>query len=112
MLYEVSPSSDRRRSNRYRKCSIHKDVETGESLLSTREIKPISKTNRDQVHKVKTNETTRLDLIAYQYYNNALLWWVVAEANDITDPFEEIPAGTYLRIPSVETLYANGGILA
>ena len=111
MLYDITRSKDVRRSNRYRKCLILKDLETGDTLLSTRCIPTITETPQDTVHTVKYNEVCRLDLLAYNYYNNALLWWVIAEANNIVDPFIEIKEGTQLRIPSIEGLYAEGGVL-
>lgn len=111
-FYDIQKSSDVRRSNRYRKCQILTDLETGDRLLSSRQLVPIPSTSLDKVHKIKVNEKTRLDLLAHIYYNNALLWWVIAEANDITDPFIEIDVGTYLRIPSMDSLYVNGGVLS
>jgi len=111
-FYDIKVSTDKRRSNRYRKCQILTDLETGEQLLSSRKLVPIPKSSLDNVHKVRVNEKTRLDAIAHKYYNNALLWWVIAEANDITDPFIEIEVGTYLRIPNMNNLYTNGGVLS
>lgn len=99
------------RFDRYRTCDILKDIDTGASLLSTREINAIPESNTDKFHVVKSHEVTRLDLIAHTYYNNALMWWVIAQANDIYDPISEIPIGTTLRIPSLEVLYGNRGIL-
>lgn len=41
----------------------------------------------------------RLDTLAHRYYNDAELWWVIAMANRIADPFALVP-GTRLRVPS------------
>lgn len=101
---------DRRRSNRYRQCHVYADEETKEYVLSTRSIDEIPKGPNDTYHTVTSYEVYRLDLIAYKYYQNALLWWVIAQANNIRDPFNDVTAGMVLRIPSLTTLY--GGILA
>lgn len=111
-FYESSRVTDRRRSNRYRLCELLTDTDTGEAILSTREIKEIPRANTDVIHTVQYNEVNRLDLLAHKYYNNALLWWVIAQANNIRNPFADIPTGTRLRIPTIENLYRDGGVLA
>ena len=43
----------------------------------------------------------RLDLLAYQYYNDANLWWVISMANNNVTRGSMFPApGTQLRIPT------------
>lgn len=51
----------------------------------------------------------RIDLIAYEYLGNSELWWVIAECNrsSIIDP-TNIPSGTKIAIPDIETLYQRG----
>ena len=110
-FYESSKNMSRSRSDRYRNCDILKDVDTGENLLSTREPLDIPVRPDDTYHRVQSHEVCRLDLLAHQYYKNPLLWWVIASANDLYDPFESIESGTILRIPSIESLYGNNGIL-
>ena len=53
----------------------------------------------------------RIDLVAYECYGNCSLWWVIAEYNEIKDPFF-LPLGTKLIIPSRESLYGYRGILS
>lgn len=57
----------------------------------------------DQYHVVKDNE--RLDLIAYNYYGDSLLWWVIADVNEIYNPLEITP-GDSLLIPEFEKVKA------
>lgn len=97
--------------DRYRNCLILTDIDSGETFLSTREIVDIPVNANDKYHTVESHETTRLDLIAAKYYRNPLMWWIIAQANNIYDPFEEIEAGTLLRIPALESLYGNNGLL-
>ena len=41
----------------------------------------------------------RLDSIAYQFYENSSLWWVIASANNIHDAPFALREGTELRVP-------------
>lgn len=51
---------------------------------------------------LRTDETDRLDLLAYDYYNDTRLWWIIATANPgIGRGTFSIPAGTFLRIPDL-----------
>ena len=64
-------------------------------------------------HVVREGET--LHNIAYQYYKNIKLWWVIAEANHIDNPFDAMTAGLVLKVPNdnkisdIMTEMANGG---
>lgn len=109
--YESQKIRSRDYTDRYRNCLLLKDKENFEVLLSTRKHLNIPESNLDTWHRVMVNETGRLDLIAYKYYNNALFWWVLAEANNIYDPLREILPGTLIRIPSIEALYGTNGAL-
>ena len=110
-FYVTSTRKTTNRYDRYKDCLILKEKETGISYLATREVKEIPLKSSDTYHIVKSHEASRLDLIAYNYYKNPLLWWVIAQANNIYNPIEGVPVGTTLRIPSLETLYGNHGIL-
>ena len=44
-------------------------------------------------------EGERLDVIAGKYYGDAGYWWVIAAASGIGWPLQ-VPAGTFLKIPS------------
>lgn len=48
---------------------------------------------------VATETGDRLDTLAYQYYNNASYWWVIAAANNIHNAPFGLKDGTILRIP-------------
>lgn len=109
--YEEIVRYNTSREDRYRNCKILKDIESDQNLLSTRDLPIIKVSNSDRYHEVKSFEEGRLDILAQRYYNNALLWWVIAEANDIFDPITEVIAGKDLRIPSIDSLYGYKGIL-
>lgn len=64
----------------------------------------------DQYFSVTLKYKDRLDLIAHKFYQESKLWWVIAKANNITDPLE-VPENTILRIPANATLYGQGGLI-
>jgi hypothetical protein len=41
----------------------------------------------------------RLDTLAFQYYQDPTLWWIIASANNIHDAPLGFEEGTILRIP-------------
>ena len=50
---------------------------------------------------VITSSEDRLDLLAYRYYNDATLWWLIAMANNNSTKGLMYPEpGTQLRIPT------------
>jgi len=54
---------------------------------------------RDDDLYVATEIGDRLDTLAYQFYNDSNLWWIIASANNIHDAKFSFPDGTILRIP-------------
>lgn len=110
-FYEETKQKGRDSSDRYRNCKILKDLDTKEVLISTREIDDIPLNALDIYHTVTIEEDCRLDLLADRYYNNPLMWWILAQANNIYDPLSKPKSGEIIRIPNLSTLYSNGGIL-
>lgn len=45
------------------------------------------------------------DNIAYKFYGDAKLWWMIAELNEVINPFEELEEGQNLKILKPEYLY-------
>lgn len=54
---------------------------------------------RDDDIYVATETGDRLDTLAYQYYRDSSLWWIIAAANNIHDAPLGLKDGTILRIP-------------
>jgi hypothetical protein len=48
---------------------------------------------------VATETGDRLDTLAYQYYSDSTLWWIIASANNIHNAPIGLKEGTILRIP-------------
>jgi hypothetical protein len=58
---------------------------------------PLSETD----YYIITNIGDRLDSLAYSYYNDVNLWWVISAANNNVTKGSMFPApGTQLRIPT------------
>lgn len=63
----------------------------------------IPESTDDIYHTVNSSQENRLDILALKYYNNASFWWIIAQANDIIDPFS-VKLGTVLRIPKLSVV--------
>ena len=64
----------------------------------------IETTVSDQMHTVTDADIGRIDLIAYKYYNDALLWWVIADVNSIVFPETDMTVGQKLAIPNLSAI--------
>lgn len=111
--YELIPTELPRmygKSSRY--CNTKRIYDTKFNMYYHRfgDLFDIPETDDDVFHKVTIKDENRLDIIANNYYNEALYWWIIACANNIMDCFN-VPEGTVLRIPPLTTLYNVGGIL-
>ncbi len=79
---------------------LYLDNKTG-SYWGTRQPLRLREHSTDLFYQVTDATNKRLDLIAYQYYGDVRLWWIIAEFNNIGNPLE-IKSGTILRIPTYE----------
>lgn len=64
----------------------------------------------DQYHTISSLDVGRLDLVSYKYYQTPELSWVLAEANEIFFPPEDMQEGDVLRIPDKTGLILLGFI--
>lgn len=69
----------------------------GKRYFGSRIYPPIPFNNDDAY--VITNETDYLDNLAFKYYKNPSLWWILAQANGIGKGKMSVEAGTQLRVP-------------
>lgn len=56
-------------------------------------------------HTVVRNDT--LDSLSLYYYGNPLQFWIIADFNNIQDPYEELKEGTLLKIPTYNSIEFN-----
>ena len=54
----------------------------------------------DSDYYVITTVEDRLDLLAFDFYQDASLWWVIASANALPGDSMYPPVGVQLRIPT------------
>lgn len=47
----------------------------------------------------------RIDLLAYKFYGNPDLWWVIAIANDMEMPATGLNEGETIRIPTAQRVF-------
>lgn len=75
----------------------------GGDFLGTRPRVFIPESKNDEYHRVTQGDVNRIDLIAYRYYRDCNLWWIIAEANNVLNPLK-LEVGSVLRIPAIETI--------
>ncbi|HHV62128.1 MAG TPA: LysM peptidoglycan-binding domain-containing protein [Firmicutes bacterium] len=92
MIYEDS---------RYAKMEVALDAE-GRPYIVGRRRMPKTDWPDNRAHTVKDGDT--LWMLAWQYLGDAEYWWVIADFNNIKDPWEPLEAGRILIIPSERTL--------
>lgn len=103
-------SSTKMTVSRYQKLDIIIDDE-GDEYVESYEPINLEPQRDDGYHQVTASESNRLDLISYNLYGTPMLYWVLAEANNIYDP-TSVPAGTLLRAPSRSRIFGFKGVLS
>ena len=66
----------------------------------------IPKLDDDKLFIINETYSLRPDLLAFDLYSDADLWWVFAQRNPNTlvDPLFDFKEGTSIRIPTLDTL--------
>ena len=82
---------------RYQNIPITKADVTGSTYYQTNIYPEIPPVNND--YYIVTTVGDRLDLIAYDFYQDSSLWWVIASANSLPGDSIYAPVGIQLRIP-------------
>ena len=83
--------------NRYDDTRIKK-AKLGDQVYETTMYPVIDRSNTDIY--IRSKEGDRLDNLAFKYYQNANLWWVIAQANHIGKGTLNVENGIQLRIPT------------
>ena len=83
---------------RYKNVETKTDPKTGQNYYATKIPQYVEKTNNDIY--VITEQGDRLDTIADQFYGDPLLWYRIADANNLS--LINVPSGVRLRIPPKE----------
>ena len=62
----------------------------------------LSKDIKYVAHKVQDGDT--LDTLALYYYNNPTYYWIIADFNNIQDPYKSLTIGDVLKIPTFSNI--------
>jgi phage tail protein X len=81
-------------NNRHRETSVNVE---GKRQYKTTHFQAASPTNNDIWIIAKKYD--RLDLLAYKYYGDRNLWWIIAVANELVNGSVILPTGKRIRIP-------------
>jgi|TARA_B110000908_G_C10251467_1_gene452369 hypothetical protein len=74
-----------------------KNTITGKRVYRSKIYPQIPLSDNDTYVATETGD--RLDTLAYQYYKDSSLWWIIASANNIHNAPLGLVDGTILRIP-------------
>lgn len=81
--------------------------EDGIPVQETFDRPDIVTSSADRFFEVTQPFVNRPDLVSRLYYGTEQLYWVIALANDMIDPFIETTVGKQLRIPDRDTLFTT-----
>ncbi len=84
--------------SRYQNVPVAKLDLTGSLYYRTNVYPTVQPTDGD--YYIVTTINDRLDLIAFDFYQDSSLWWVIASANSLPGDSIYPPAGLQLRIPN------------
>lgn len=84
----------------YKKGFVIQYEDNDEISLERKRVDIITDIN-DSIHIVKEDDT--IESISYQYYKNSFLWYIIADVNDIDNPFF-LDLGSSLTIPNINTI--------
>lgn len=85
-------------ASRYQNISTTKLNVTGSLYYQTNLYPTVQPTDSD--YYIITTVEDRLDLIAYNFYQDSSLWWIIASANALPGDSIYPPIGIQLRIPT------------
>lgn len=58
----------------------------------------------DLIYFMEKKYEGRADMLGYVFYGDPGMWWVIAQFNNILDPFSELVEGKMLIIPTLQRL--------
>jgi len=85
----------------YSENSPWKDTPITENYLSFLSIRPVPAEPDDFLYTIESQYTHRPDLLAYDLYKDAKLWWVFIQRNldVLNDPIYDFIPGVQIYIP-------------
>jgi nucleoid-associated protein YgaU len=80
------------------------DVLKGKNVPGMLKDVEFPESEQDVYHITNHGDLINLERLSFHYYGEAKLWWVIAIANNILDPFDDDDTGLTLRIPAYSTV--------
>lgn len=90
--------------NRYSRLVHGGTTEVGNNRLEYHERSVFPTDETDIVYAIERQFSGRPDMIASLFYNEPRYWWVIAQHNNVLDPFSELVTGRLIYIPTKERL--------
>jgi hypothetical protein len=96
----------------YDQASPYYTTQYSQYFLDTMVNRPIPKLPDDQYFTINLTYQYRPDLLAFDLYENAGLWWVFYQRNPnaISKPPVDFTSGTRIYLPKITTLQSVLGI--
>jgi hypothetical protein len=96
----------------YSNLSPWSTTEIKENYLDVLSIRAVSAESDDFLYTIESQYTHRPDLLAYDLYGEAALWWVFIQRNldVLQDPIFDFVPGTSIYIPKSSSLKTVLGI--
>jgi hypothetical protein len=90
----------------YNKSSPWANTRQNALHLELIEIRPVPSESDDYQYVIENQYTHRPDLLAYDLYGDARLWWVLVQRNMsvIKDPIYDFKPGTMIYLPKRSNL--------
>jgi len=88
--------------SRYQGTKVYQDAASGQLFYGPWQAISFMPAADDSWIQIDNDQGLRLDLVSQNIYGTPYLWWVLAEANDISNPFTELYGyATYARSPVI-----------
>ena len=90
----------------YRKTSVYSETPLHNIYLDLLVNRPVPVESDDTVFTINETYSNRPDLLAYDLYGHADLWWVFAQRNPNTlvNPLLDFNTGTLIYLPKLSNL--------
>lgn len=91
---------------KYNSNSPYFDTQVSGNYLDILGIRPVSAESDDYLYTIENQYTYRPDLLAYDIYGSAALWWVFIQRNldKIQDPIFDFIPGLQIYLPKKDSL--------
>ena len=92
--------------SQYNATSPYFETTYSQFFLDVMVNRPIPRQDDDLTFKINTTYQYRPDLLSFDLYNNAGLWWVFYQRNPntLTAPPMDFKQGTLIYLPKISTL--------